>query len=100
MPQKGDSSSNFKMKPEIILIGDSILDNNYWVAQGEDVPSLLSRCLPELEVRNLAVDGFTTHHVLKGAYKDVAVQSASHTHTMFKPLKQLNHLAHAKYIVL
>ena len=71
--------------PKLLLLGDSTLDNSYWVSEGCAVSDHLTKQLPGWEIINFAVDGFTTSSMLSGEYKDHAVESIQHTHDFFKP---------------
>jgi hypothetical protein len=54
------------MGSSIVLLGDSIFDNSYYVARGQSVSDHLARLLPkEMMPRLLAVDGSVTSDVLK-----------------------------------
>ena len=51
----------------IILTGDSVLDNFYWLDdQEKDVKRQLQKRMPDLEVKNFAVDESTINSVLNG----------------------------------
>jgi hypothetical protein len=86
--------------PKIVLIGDSTIDNRYWVNPGETVQEELQALRPEDDIVNLAIDGFTTENILHGGHKDKAVESAYHTHAYFKPLNQLSQHRDASHVVL
>lgn len=86
--------------PKIVLLGDSTLDNQYWVTPGFSVTEQLQAGCPTLEVLNLAVDGFTTHDVLIGGMRDKAVQSPAHTHILYEPLKALKKVEDCQHIIL
>jgi len=54
-------------KPEVVLLGDSTLDNVIWMQDVQMcVPFSLQRKLPDFHVRNFAADGFTSKGVLFG----------------------------------
>jgi lysophospholipase L1-like esterase len=90
------------MTKRIILLGDSTLDNDHWVSQGESVTEQLTlRFQASTEaVVNLAVDGFTTRDVLRGAYCDKAVTDTNHPHKMAYPLEQLSKESGVTHILL
>lgn len=85
---------------KVILLGDSTIDNVYWVNQGKTVTQHLSSLLPNYEVINFAVDGFTTASVLYGEFKDFEVVSPNHPHEYFKPIDALKKQTDVTHIVL
>ena len=86
--------------PKLLLLGDSTLDNSYWVSEGCAVSDHLTKQLPGWEIINFAVDGFTTSSMLSGEYKDHAVESIQHTHDFFKTLKALAKEEDVEHILL
>ncbi|KTD64942.1 SGNH/GDSL hydrolase family protein [Legionella shakespearei] len=86
--------------PKVILLGDSTLDNYYWVQNELTVTDHLSSILSNMQVINYAVDGFTTNSILYGEYKDFEVISPRHTHEYFKPLETLKKEQDVEHIVL
>jgi len=85
---------------KLLLLGDSTIDNYYWVSEGCTVSDHLTRQLPGWDIVNFAVDGFTTSSLLKGEYKNCAVDSIQHTHDIFNPLKALAKEKDVEHIVL
>lgn len=87
-PKFSSKGKNFvnPRKKVLVLIGDSTIDNYIWVKEGKSVPACLARRLPGYSIVDLSCDGFTSHDVRYGAYRDKAVKSTKHTHTKFKPL--------------
>lgn len=83
-------------KRNIVLVGDSTLDNYHWVkpdglATVED--RLKSKLSKDDKVINLAMDGFTTADVLNGASKAKAIIDDKHPNELFFPLSVLSDVA-------
>lgn len=64
--------------PEIVLLGDSVLDNGAYVAPGEpDVPAQLRALLPDWTVEMRAVDGHVAEDVARGLDSDALPEGAA-----------------------
>lgn len=80
---------------KIVLLGDSTLDNDHWVTtkKGTVTEQLRLKLSDQAFVLNLAMDGFKTADVLKGAKKDIGVSDSKHTDEFFNPLLELMEIA-------
>tara|TARA_B110000879_G_scaffold209731_1_gene298132 strand:+ start:189 stop:1364 length:1176 start_codon:yes stop_codon:yes gene_type:complete len=88
------------MLKKVLLLGDSTIDNCYWVKEGHTVCDYLQLNQPDNEFINYAVDGFTTDSILYGEYKDFEVISKYHPHEYFKTLEAVKDVKEIDYIVL
>ncbi|MES2217613.1 MAG: SGNH/GDSL hydrolase family protein [Pseudomonadota bacterium] len=88
--------NNLDKKLQIItLLGDSTIDNKFWVNELFGAPQLsvvenLIEMLPEHVIHDYSRDGFTTQDVLNGAYEDkvLAIKKYSlYPHEFLQPLK-------------
>jgi hypothetical protein len=84
----------------IVLVGDSTLDNEVWVEDGMTVTAQLKNLRPQDKVINLSVDGFTTDNVLNGGFRDKAVTSPNHQHIYYQPLEKLKKIKSCHHIIL
>lgn len=67
MSDNKKTTVNDEDKQTIILMGDSVLDNFYWLEDKEnDVRAQLQKKMPEYTVKNFAVDESTINSVLYG----------------------------------
>lgn len=85
----------------IVLIGDSTIDNKLWAQRGQSVSDHLRRLLPNTVITDLTNAGFTTGDVLNGQYKDCVVQtSREYPHRIFRPLEHETEIGNANTIIL
>ena len=76
--------------PIIALLGDSTLDNVVWVESPADSirDQLLALLPPSSQVLNLAADGFTTSHMLEGAYPSISFAAREEAGDPFPPMAE------------
>ncbi|MBL7480104.1 SGNH/GDSL hydrolase family protein [Legionella bononiensis] len=86
----------------IVLLGDSTLDNIDWVDNEEDTVAgkLKQKFQKPDQIIDLSCDGFTTRDVLSGAFRDKAVRSPYHQHTQYYPLSELKKIDNPSHIIL
>jgi len=99
-------------KGELVLLGDSTLDNVVWVKQtSHAIPSKLRLLLGDkFNVYNLAADGFRSDQVLNGGYPFISYNARERCNDpfpgikgideVFKPLDELKKLKPSKTVVI
>jgi hypothetical protein len=84
----------------LILFGDSSIDNYHWVKKGETLEEKLKLKLGEAQVHNLAVDGFTTTNVLNGGSRGKAVRDDKHQPGHYNPFNELKKVENPTHILV
>jgi lysophospholipase L1-like esterase len=89
-------------KNHVVLLGDSTIDNIYWVDDHKKcIPGILREYLNEEEwkITNYAADGFTTKNMLEGAVPHISYRVRLNDDPfpieegeVFEPLKELKKL--------
>lgn len=85
----------------LVLLGDSTIDNYHWVNDGETLEDKLKDQFGEDHVHSLAVDGFTTRDVLQGGNRGKAVCDKKHINgDFYYPLSKLNEIKDPSHILV
>jgi hypothetical protein len=87
--------NNLNIQQTITLLGDSTIDNQFWVNEMFGDPELsvvenLIEMLPGYNIQDYSRDGFTTKDILVGAYQDKVFENSKYSlypHEILKPLK-------------